>query len=100
MAYETTVGIGVQRGNSAAGASDFLVLGMMALGAKQGFDLLRSKSSDRASALKSQGFQDHHILSDKNNLTKNHELLELTGFDLQKRQNKICSGQAKPDALI
>src|SRR5690606_8518455 len=36
-----------------------------------------------------EGFQDHHILSDKNKLTQNHELLDLAGFDLQKRQNKI-----------
>ena len=35
------------------------------------------------------GFQDHHIISDKNKLTQNHELLELAGFDLQNRQNKI-----------
>jgi hypothetical protein len=36
-----------------------------------------------------EGFQDHHIVSDKNKLTQNHELLDLAGFDLQKRQNKI-----------
>jgi len=35
------------------------------------------------------GFQDHHIISDKNKLTKNHELLELAGYNLQKRSNKI-----------
>ncbi|UVW28437.1 AHH domain-containing protein [Massilia sp. H6] len=35
------------------------------------------------------GFQDHHIISDKNNLTKNHELLSLSGADLQARSNKI-----------
>ncbi|BCV62866.1 RHS repeat-associated core domain-containing protein [Shewanella algae] len=35
------------------------------------------------------GFQDHHIISDKNKLTRNHELLDLAEFDLQKRQNKI-----------
>jgi hypothetical protein len=36
-----------------------------------------------------QGFQDHHIISDKNTLTKLHELLELAGFDLQSRKNKM-----------
>jgi hypothetical protein len=36
-----------------------------------------------------EGFQDHHIVSDKNVLTKNHELLDLAGFDLQSRTNKI-----------
>ena len=36
-----------------------------------------------------EGFQDHHIISDKNPLTKNHELLELADFDLQSRANKI-----------
>jgi len=35
------------------------------------------------------GFQDHHIISDKNSLTKNHELLELSKFDLQQQSNKI-----------
>lgn len=35
------------------------------------------------------GFQDHHIISDKNALTKNHELLDLAGFNLQSRSNKI-----------
>ncbi len=89
LGYERAANIGYDRSRSAAGASDFLVLGMMALGAKQGFDLLRSRGFDRSSALKAQGFQDHHILSDKNKLTKNHELLELSGFDLQKRQNKM-----------
>ena len=36
-----------------------------------------------------EGFQDHHIISDKNALTKNHELVDLAGFDLQSRTNKI-----------
>jgi hypothetical protein len=36
-----------------------------------------------------EGFQEHHIISDKNVLTKNHELLDLAGFDLQSRVNKI-----------
>lgn len=40
-------------------------------------------------ALKKQGFQDHHILSDKHPSTKNHPLLKLAGYDLQSRQNKI-----------
>ena len=36
-----------------------------------------------------EGFQDHHIISDKNALTKNHELLDLAGFNLQSRSNKM-----------
>jgi hypothetical protein len=43
----------------------------------------------KISAIRKQGFQDHHIISDKNALTKNHELLELADFDLQSRANKI-----------
>lgn len=43
LGYERAANIGYDRSRSAAGASDFLVLGMMALGAKQGFDLLRSR---------------------------------------------------------
>ena len=46
-----------------------------------------SKPFNRKEIIK--GFQDHHIVSDKNSLTKNHELLELSGYDLQKRSNKI-----------
>lgn len=42
---------------------------------------------DRKEILK--GFQDHHIISDKNKLTQNHELLSLSGADLQARSNKI-----------
>lgn len=45
--------------------------------------------TNRSKSLKSQGFQEHHIISDKNKLTKNHELLALAGFDLQSRANKI-----------
>ena len=36
-----------------------------------------------------EGFQDHHIVSDKNPLTKNHELLDAADFDLQSRANKM-----------
>ena len=36
-----------------------------------------------------EGFQDHHIISDKNILTKNHELLDLSGVNLHSRGNKI-----------
>jgi hypothetical protein len=35
------------------------------------------------------GFQDHHIISHTNDLTKNHKLLGLAGFDLESRSNKI-----------
>ncbi len=40
-------------------------------------------------APQNKGFQDHHIVSDKNVLTKNHELLDLAEFNLQSRANKI-----------
>lgn len=43
----------------------------------------------REANLKKQGFQDHHIISDKNKLTKNHELLDAAGYDLQSRNNKM-----------
>ncbi|WP_288846685.1 RHS repeat-associated core domain-containing protein [uncultured Citrobacter sp.] len=46
-------------------------------------------SCKRANDLKQKGFQEHHIISDKNGLTKNHPLLQAAGFDLQKMQNKI-----------
>lgn len=36
-----------------------------------------------------EGFQDHHIISDKNPLTMNHDLLQQAGFNLQSRANKI-----------
>ncbi|WP_332819384.1 AHH domain-containing protein [Sphingopyxis sp.] len=36
-----------------------------------------------------QGFEDHHIVSDTNRLTMNHELLDLAGYNLQSRSNKI-----------
>lgn len=35
------------------------------------------------------GFQDHHIVSDKNKFTKNHKLIQLAGANLQSRQNRI-----------
>jgi len=35
------------------------------------------------------GFQDHHIISPTNKLTRDHELLKLAGFDLESRANKI-----------
>jgi RHS repeat-associated protein len=46
-----------------------------------------NRNFNRAAAVN--GFQDHHIISDKNALTKNHELLSLAGFNLQSRGNKI-----------
>jgi hypothetical protein len=36
-----------------------------------------------------EGFQDHHIISDKNPLTKDHELIDLAEFDLQSATNRI-----------
>ena len=48
-----------------------------------------SSINKRINKLKKQGYQDHHILSDKHDSTKNHPLLKLAGFDLQSRQNKI-----------
>ena len=47
------------------------------------------KTTNRQKALKKLGFQDHHIISDKNALTKNHELWDLAGLDKQSRVNKI-----------
>ncbi|QHE54033.1 AHH domain-containing protein [Pontibacillus sp. HMF3514] len=49
---------------------------------------LRTQNS-REAYLKKQGFQDHHIISDKNKLTKNHELLDESGYNLQSRNNKM-----------
>ncbi|MBN3733490.1 RHS repeat-associated core domain-containing protein [Burkholderia sp. Tr-20390] len=43
----------------------------------------------KVSCLKAQGFQEHHIISDKNSQTKNHPLIALAGFDLQSQANKI-----------
>ncbi|EDT2963755.1 type IV secretion protein Rhs [Salmonella enterica subsp. enterica] len=48
-----------------------------------------AKTCQRAKDLRSKGFQEHHIISDKNKLTKNHPLLQAAGFDLQKMKNKI-----------
>lgn len=42
---------------------------------------------DRTAATR--GFQDHHIISHTNQLTKDHALLKLAGFDLESRSNKI-----------
>lgn len=46
-------------------------------------------SRQRQKVLKSQGFQDHHIISDKNKATKDHELLEKANFNLDSRANKM-----------
>jgi RHS repeat-associated protein len=35
------------------------------------------------------GFQEHHIISNKNALTAEHELLDLAGFNLESRANKL-----------
>jgi hypothetical protein len=42
---------------------------------------------DRAAAIK--GFQDHHIISHTNPLTRDHPLIKLAGFDLESRSNKV-----------
>lgn len=47
-------------------------------------------SQNRASNLRRQGFQDHHIISRSNKATKNHELLEKAGFNnINARTNMI-----------
>lgn len=85
FAADNTVGLfraassGKHQGNRLAGAEAASGSLLAAEGAGTGF------SRDRI--LK--GFQDHHIVSDKNPLTKNHELLDLADFDLQSRSNKI-----------
>lgn len=50
-------------------------------------DVIAGKTFNRKAII--EGFQDHHIISHTNALTKNHELLELSGFNLQARSNKI-----------
>ncbi|WP_420490272.1 AHH domain-containing protein [Neobacillus drentensis] len=49
----------------------------------------------REANLKKQGFQEHHIISDKNKLTKNHELLDEAGYDLQSRNNSVSENLAR-----
>ncbi len=52
--------------------------------------LTASRSITRRSVmLKKLGFQEHHIISPKNTLTDNHELLALAHFNLESRVNKI-----------
>jgi hypothetical protein len=34
-------------------------------------------------------FQEHHIISNKHKVTKNHDLLELAGFDTESRTNRM-----------
>lgn len=43
----------------------------------------------KTKALKGQGFEEHHIISNKNPLTEDHELLQLADFNLESRKNKI-----------
>jgi RHS repeat-associated protein len=50
--------------------------------------------ANKVKELKKQGFQEHHIISDKNPLTKEHELFDLAGYNnpndfLQLQKNKI-----------
>ncbi|WP_211223581.1 AHH domain-containing protein, partial [Saccharibacillus kuerlensis] len=52
-------------------------------------DLQLFAKGDREANLKKLGFQDHHIISDKNKLTKNHDLLDEVGYNLQSRNNKM-----------
>nr|WP_269151603.1 AHH domain-containing protein [Sutcliffiella horikoshii] len=49
----------------------------------------KRKVNSKAANLRKQGFQEHHIISDKNKLTQNHKLLKEAGFDLQSRSNKM-----------
>ncbi len=53
----------------------------------KGVDNVAPKGFNRVESVK--GFQSHHIISNKNILTKNHELLELAGFDLNSSKNLI-----------
>jgi hypothetical protein len=50
-----------------------------------GRGLYRTRASK---VLKSLGYQEHHIISNKNSI-KDHKLLKITGFDLESRSNKI-----------
>lgn len=57
----------------------------------------------KVSCLKSQGFQELHIISDKNSQTKSHPLIGLAGFDLQSQANKIYlpnDGSLHPERSI
>lgn len=47
----------------------------------------RAVSFNRQAVIR--GFQDHHIISDKNKFTQNHHLMRLAGLDLQSRANKM-----------
>ena len=51
-----------------------------------GRGLYRNRASK---VLKSLGYQEHHIISNKNDWTKDHELLKLAGFNLDSRSNKM-----------
>ncbi len=66
-----------------------------------GVNINNTKPFNRKEVTK--GFQDHHIVSDKNKATKDHPLLELAGYGLQKRSNKIflpTSGDLHPTRSI
>ncbi len=48
-----------------------------------------SSINRRTNQVKSKGYQDHHIASDKHSRTKDHELFDLAGISQQSRKNKI-----------
>lgn len=73
---EASVLVGDEKGNRPAREFTHFV---KSVAAKSGFN--------RNTIL--EGFQDHHIISDKNPLTRNHELLDLSKLDNQSRANKI-----------
>lgn len=45
--------------------------------------------ANRDAMLKAQGFQQHHIASNKNSWTKDHELFRLSGVDINSRVNTM-----------
>jgi|GEM_PF-3692808 len=67
-------------------ASSFIGKGLLSNQPLMG-TLESTASFERAAIIK--GFQDHHIISPTNALTRDHELLELAGFNLESRANKI-----------
>jgi RHS repeat-associated protein len=66
-----------------------VVLGMAKAGEIAEGASAPSKPLDRAARLRAQGFQEHHIISWSNPLTREHPLLKEAGFDLESRANKM-----------
>jgi len=87
-AYDLTTGLGYGSGDQAL-IGGVTLAGAFLPGRPVGRAAWEGSQAQRAAALRAQGFQEHHIISDKNPLTQNHELLELADFDLQSRTNKI-----------